>query len=90
LEEKQDDDDGFWKIVGVKVPDYHEYMTSLNEEDTSNDCKLQCQNNCSCLAYAFVNNIGCLVWSKHLIDIQQFSSGEVDIYVRLARKELGN
>ncbi|KAM5588479.1 G-type lectin S-receptor-like serine/threonine-protein kinase [Rosa sericea] len=90
LQGKQDDnDDGFWKIVGVKVPDYYEYITSFNAQYTPNECKTQCLNNCSCLAYAYVNNIGCLVWSKDLKDIQKFSKGGVDLYIRLARKELG-
>ncbi|XP_040361846.1 G-type lectin S-receptor-like serine/threonine-protein kinase At1g61500 [Rosa chinensis] len=86
---KKVDDDGFWKMV-LKIPDFHEFITALNAEETSNDCKLRCLNNCSCLAYAFVNNIGCLVWSKDLIDIQQFSASVgVDLYIRLARSELG-
>ncbi|XP_040375631.1 G-type lectin S-receptor-like serine/threonine-protein kinase SD1-29 isoform X2 [Rosa chinensis] len=90
LQGKEDDsDDVFWKIVRAKVPDYHQYITSLNLGDEFNDCKIQCLNNCSCLAYALVNNIGCLVWSKNLIDIQEYSKGGVDIYIRLARKELG-
>ncbi|XP_061994499.1 G-type lectin S-receptor-like serine/threonine-protein kinase At1g61500 isoform X1 [Rosa rugosa] len=90
LQGKQDDnDDGFWKIIRAKVPDYHQYITSLDLEDKFNDCKIQCLNNCSCLAYALVNNIGCLVWYKDLIDIQKFSKGGVDLYIRLARRELG-
>ncbi|PRQ28675.1 putative protein kinase RLK-Pelle-DLSV family [Rosa chinensis] len=88
LQGKKDDNDGFWKIIRAKVPDYYQYITSLDLEDNFNDCKLQCLNNCSCLAYALVNNIGCLVWYKDLIDIQQFSKGGVDIYIRLARREL--
>ncbi|KAM5588486.1 hypothetical protein ABKV19_006768 [Rosa sericea] len=89
LQGKQDDsDDGFWKIIRAKVPDYHQYITSLDLEDKFNDCKIQCLNNCSCLAYALVNNIGCLVWYKDLIDIQKFSKGGVDIYIHLARREL--
>ncbi|KAM5569329.1 G-type lectin S-receptor-like serine/threonine-protein kinase [Rosa sericea] len=87
---KQVDDDGFWKMLKLKIPDSHEFITAFNAEETSNDCKLRCLNNCSCLAYAFVNNIGCLVWSKDLIDIQQFSASVgVDLYIRLARSELG-
>ncbi|KAM5573500.1 G-type lectin S-receptor-like serine/threonine-protein kinase [Rosa sericea] len=90
LQGKQDgNDDGFWKIIRAKVPDYYQYITSLDLEDQFNDCKIQCLNNCSCLAYALVNNIGCLVWYKDLIDIQKFSKGGVDIYIRLARRELG-
>ncbi|KAK9930147.1 hypothetical protein M0R45_027201 [Rubus argutus] len=83
------DDDGFWKMVKLKLPDSHEFITAFDAEETSNDCKLRCLNNCSCLAYAFVSNIGCLVWSKDLIDIQQFSSFGVDLYIRLSRSELG-
>ncbi|PRQ56538.1 putative protein kinase RLK-Pelle-DLSV family [Rosa chinensis] len=87
---KKVDDDGFWKMVKLKIPDSHEFITALKPKETSNDCKLRCLNNCSCLAYAFVNNIGCLVWSKDLIDIQQFSASDgVDLYIRLAHSELG-
>ncbi|PRQ54941.1 putative protein kinase RLK-Pelle-DLSV family [Rosa chinensis] len=82
-------DDGFWKMTGAKVPDYHQYITSLNTDDI-NGCMIQCLNNCSCLAYALVNNIGCLVWSKDLIDIVGFSQGGVDLYIRLSRKQLGS
>ncbi|KAM5555092.1 hypothetical protein ABKV19_023146 [Rosa sericea] len=90
LQGKQDDnDDGFWKIIRAKVPDYHQYITSLDLQDKFSDCKIQCLNNCSCLAFALVNNIGCLIWSKDLIDMQKFSKGGVDIYIRLARRELG-
>ncbi|XP_062013328.1 G-type lectin S-receptor-like serine/threonine-protein kinase At1g61370 isoform X1 [Rosa rugosa] len=77
--------DGFQKRVRLKVPDFHEYITSLESED----CKMYCLNNCPCLAYAFVNNIGCLVWSKDLIDMQEFSSGGTDIFIRLAQADLG-
>ena len=83
-----EDADGFWKLERLKVPDFHEYLSSL-ASDKFEDCKIQCQSNCSCLAYAYVDNIGCLVWSKHLIDIQQFPSFGQDLYVRLADSELG-
>ncbi|PRQ44982.1 putative non-specific serine/threonine protein kinase [Rosa chinensis] len=87
----KENDDGFWKIIRLKVPDSHELvLTTLDTENTPDDCKIWCLNNCSCLAYAFVNKIGCLVWSKDLIDIQQFSFGGEDLYVRLAQAELGN
>ncbi|KAI5331027.1 hypothetical protein L3X38_021153 [Prunus dulcis] len=78
--------DGFSKMVGLKVPDFHEYITSSDAEE----CKIQCQNNCSCLAYAYVKNIGCLAWSKDLIDLQEFSSGGVDLFILLDRAEIGN
>nr|XP_011461983.1 PREDICTED: G-type lectin S-receptor-like serine/threonine-protein kinase At1g61490 [Fragaria vesca subsp. vesca] len=76
--------EGFLKMENLKVPDLHEYLASLSEVD----CKTHCLRNCSCMAYAYVDNIGCLVWSKHLIDMQQFPSGGVDVYIRLSHSEL--
>jgi hypothetical protein len=79
---------GFLKMKGIKVPDFHEYLESV-ALDKFEDCKIQCLTNCSCVAYTFVNIIGCLVWFKDLIDVQQFPSGGVDLYIRLAHSELG-
>ncbi|KAM5588497.1 hypothetical protein ABKV19_006776 [Rosa sericea] len=80
--------DGFWKMENLKIPDFHEYLTSLSN-DVNEDCKTQCLSNCSCLAYAYVINIGCLVWSKDLIDIQEFSSGGEDLFIRLGHTDSG-
>ncbi|XP_048438334.1 G-type lectin S-receptor-like serine/threonine-protein kinase At1g61480 isoform X1 [Pyrus x bretschneideri] len=77
-------EDGFLKMSSVKLPDYHEY-SSLDDKD----CRIFCRDNCSCLAYAYVNTIGCLVWFKDLIDISEFSSGGADLFIRLANAELG-
>ncbi|KAM5552932.1 hypothetical protein ABKV19_025259 [Rosa sericea] len=79
--------DGFLKLERLKVPDFHEFLSSLAHD--SNLCKIQCLSNCSCLAYAYVENIGCLVWFKDLIDMQHFPSFGEDLYVRLAHSELG-
>ncbi|PRQ28650.1 putative non-specific serine/threonine protein kinase [Rosa chinensis] len=74
----------------LKVPDSHEFVVAaLDAKNTSDDCKIRCLNNCSCLAYAFVSKIGCLLWSKDLLDIQEFSSRGEDLYICLARSELG-
>ncbi|KAL6198036.1 hypothetical protein ACLB2K_027828 [Fragaria x ananassa] len=81
--------DEFWKMVNSKIPDFHEYMASLSD-DVNEDCKAQCLSDCSCLAYAYVVNIGCLVWSKDLIDIQEFISGGEDLFIRLAKTDSGN
>ncbi|PRQ36660.1 putative protein kinase RLK-Pelle-DLSV family [Rosa chinensis] len=80
--------DGFLMLERSKVPDFHEYLNFLAPEK-SEDCKIRCLSNCSCLAYANVDTIGCLMWSKELIDLQQFPSFGVDLYVRLAHSELG-
>ncbi|KAM5588495.1 hypothetical protein ABKV19_006774 [Rosa sericea] len=84
----KEDDDWFKKVTMLKVPDSHEFVvTSLDVDNEHGACEKQCLSNCSCLAYAFVNKIGCLVWSKELIDIQQFSFGGEDLYIRLAEAE---
>ncbi|XP_050386071.1 G-type lectin S-receptor-like serine/threonine-protein kinase SD1-29 [Argentina anserina] len=57
--------------------------------DRFEDCKMKCLSNCSCLAYTYVNNIGCLVWYKELFDNQQYPSLGEDLYIRLAYSELG-
>lgn len=79
--------DGFRKMDGIKLPDFYEFV-QLGQK--AENCHIWCLNNCSCLAYAYVINIGCLVWSRSLVDIQQFSSGGQQLYFRLAHSELGN
>ncbi|KAL6204981.1 hypothetical protein ACLB2K_022247 [Fragaria x ananassa] len=86
----KENDDGFWKMIRSKVPDFHEYITSFDAPDTSEDCKKHCLHNCSCQAYAFVSSVGCLIWSTDLIDIQEFSSGGMYLFIRLEHVELGS
>ncbi|KAL5546960.1 hypothetical protein UlMin_006647 [Ulmus minor] len=76
--------DGFKKKNNMKLPDFYEYSDS-----NFDDCQYWCQNNCSCVAFAYVDGIGCLVWFKELIDIQEFPhGGGEDLYLRLAHSEL--
>lgn len=77
--------DGFLKMPSVNLPDFHDYISNLGAEE----CKDKCLGNCSCLDYTHINNIGCLVWSKDLIDIQEFASGGNDLFICLAHAELG-
>ena len=79
--------DGFKKMGKIKLPDFYEYMITEYEEVES--CQIWCQNNCSCLAFSYVDGIGCLVWSKELVDIQEFPFGGEDLFIRLAHAELG-
>ena len=77
---------GFKKMENMKLPDFYEYLMSTKFDD----CHFWCLNNCSCIAYAYVDGIGCLVWSKDLIDILEFpDGGGEDLYLRLAHSELG-
>ncbi|KAL5546982.1 hypothetical protein UlMin_006669 [Ulmus minor] len=72
-------------MENMKLPDFYEYVMPTNFDD----CYFWCQNNCSCVAYAYVDGIGCLVWSKDLIDILEFpDGGGEDLYLRLAHSEL--
>ncbi|XP_042485665.1 S-locus-specific glycoprotein S13-like [Macadamia integrifolia] len=77
--------EGFLKLEGVKLPDLADY---IKVEDV-NECNDRCLKNCSCVAYAYISGPGCLVWSADLIDVQQFSSGGQDLFLRLPSSELG-
>jgi len=77
--------DGFLRLPKVKVPDNIEKVTAFSEDN----CRTKCLNNCACIAYAYRLNIGCMMWSSDLIDIQEFAVGHVDLFLRLASSELG-
>ncbi|KAK2967426.1 hypothetical protein RJ640_022358 [Escallonia rubra] len=77
-------EDGFSKLSPVKVPDFAEWKDALQD-----NCGSQCLNNCSCIAYAYYQGVGCMHWSGTLVDIQKFSdSGGADLYIRVAYTEL--
>ncbi|GAB2298751.1 hypothetical protein Dimus_032827 [Dionaea muscipula] len=78
------DSDGFWKLGAMKLPDNSLYSASEDSEG----CQNGCLDNCSCVAYAYVSGIGCLVWTGDLIDIQQFFFSGQDIFIKLAHSEL--
>ncbi|KAK7815416.1 g-type lectin s-receptor-like serine/threonine-protein kinase [Quercus suber] len=75
--------DGFLKQKMMKVPDFADWSPA--HED---DCRQQCLQNCSCIAYAYDTGTGCMSWTRSLIDTLQFSSGGVDLYIRVASSEL--
>ena len=76
--------DGFLKFNMMKVPDFAAW-SSANEDE----CRLQCLEDCSCLAYVYETGIGCRSWDRNLIDTHKFSKAGVDLYVRVASSELG-
>ncbi|KAJ6925630.1 hypothetical protein NC651_010129 [Populus alba x Populus x berolinensis] len=55
---------------------------------TKLECRNECLSNCSCIAYSYYKGIGCMLWTRSLIDIQKFSYGGADLYLRLAYSEL--
>ncbi|KAI9083655.1 hypothetical protein K1719_034391 [Acacia pycnantha] len=76
---------GFCMVEKVKVPDDALVLPSYAENAA--DCQISCLKNCSCKAYAYETNLGCMVWSADLLDIQSFLYGGLDIYIRLAYLE---
>ncbi|KAM6601429.1 hypothetical protein CsatA_021038 [Cannabis sativa] len=81
--------DGFFKISNVKLPDFYEYVEYLEFYNSGKEsCQKWCLKNCSCIAYAYVQGIGCLVWSNALIDIKGFPYDAEDLFLRLAHADL--
>ncbi|KAJ7948541.1 S-receptor-like serine/threonine-protein kinase [Quillaja saponaria] len=82
--------DGFVKYIGMKVPDT---TTSwLNKSMTRNECREECLNNCSCMAYTNSDirdgGSGCVMWFNDLNDLKVQPEGGEDLYVRVPASEL--
>ncbi|KAK3431841.1 hypothetical protein EUGRSUZ_E03757 [Eucalyptus grandis] len=77
--------DMFWQMRQIKLPDSADHLLIDNAEG----CQSWCLENCSCLAFSYVNAIGCMAWSKDLLDTQQFSMGGEDLFIRLVDASAG-
>ncbi|RYR43726.1 hypothetical protein Ahy_A08g040123 isoform B [Arachis hypogaea] len=85
-------EDGFLKYSGLKLPDtdksWFDRTISLEE------CRVLCLKNCSCTAYAPLDISsgarGCLLWFDDLMDMKELNSSLQDVYIRMAKTELGN
>ncbi|KAI3873166.1 hypothetical protein MKX03_002412 [Papaver bracteatum] len=80
--------DGFLKLENMKVPDFVE----RGEAGSAEECTLKCLQNCSCLACSYDRNVGCMWWSRDLVDVQRFgnlSQAGVELYIKVAHSELG-
>ncbi|XP_075664806.1 G-type lectin S-receptor-like serine/threonine-protein kinase At1g11300 [Castanea sativa] len=76
--------DAFLKLTMMKVPNFEEWSAAQEDE-----CRQQCLQNCSCIAYAFDSGTDCMTWTRSLIDTQKISYGTgVDLYIRVAHLEL--
>ncbi|KAG7591284.1 PAN/Apple domain [Arabidopsis thaliana x Arabidopsis arenosa] len=80
----KDTTDGFYRVANIKPPDSYELASFGDAEQ----CHKGCLRNCSCLAFAYINKIGCLVWNQELLDTVQFSEEGEFLSIRLARSEL--
>ncbi|KAJ4887312.1 putative G-type lectin S-receptor-like serine/threonine-protein kinase [Raphanus sativus] len=78
-------EDEFVELRGMKLPDFGSVVTLGNSET----CKDVCVRDCLCNAYAFVRGIGCMIWTRDLIDMERFEDGGQSINIRLAESEIG-
>ncbi|XP_065877704.1 G-type lectin S-receptor-like serine/threonine-protein kinase At4g27290 isoform X2 [Euphorbia lathyris] len=82
--------EGFVKFTGIKMPDAS--VSLVNVIDNVKDCKKKCLGNCSCLAYAKLDingtGIGCVTWTRELIDAKEVADYGQDLFVRVAASEL--
>ncbi|ESQ29287.1 hypothetical protein EUTSA_v10023836mg, partial [Eutrema salsugineum] len=53
--------------------------------ESTEECYQSCLYNCSCLTFAFVHGIGCLMWNRELMDTGNFFAGGEIFSIRLAR-----
>ena len=53
----------FHPVANIKPPDFYTFVSSVDAED----CYQSCLHNCSCLAFAYIRGIGCLIWNQELI-----------------------
>ncbi|XP_004295782.1 PREDICTED: G-type lectin S-receptor-like serine/threonine-protein kinase At4g27290-like [Fragaria vesca subsp. vesca] len=82
----QNKDDGFVRYPGVKLPDPTD--SRVNQSMSLEECRRNCLNNCSCVAYASSNVNGCTIWLGDLVNIKKLSNGGDDLYVRVPASEL--
>ncbi|XP_074305362.1 G-type lectin S-receptor-like serine/threonine-protein kinase SD1-13 [Silene latifolia] len=82
-EVKGDKSDKFLLLRKIKVPDYAQRILA-----SPDNCESKCLGDCSCLAYSYYPGIGCMLLNVSLIDMQQFSTDSVDLFVRLAYSDL--
>ncbi|KAK9085028.1 hypothetical protein Sjap_025439 [Stephania japonica] len=88
---KCDKGDKFIRLAGMKLPDHFIAAGNL----TADQCEMQCQKNCSCMSYAYVNTstVGvkwrCIHWGENLTDLRRIYVGGHNLYVRLDGSEVG-
>ncbi|KAB2615778.1 hypothetical protein D8674_022366 [Pyrus ussuriensis x Pyrus communis] len=81
--------DVFFKYGGVKLPDATN--SRVEQSRSVEECKANCLNNCSCIAYASSSVKGggsdCTVWFGDLISLRQLPDSGQDLYVRMLASE---
>jgi hypothetical protein len=84
-------EDGFVKLVGLKLPDTTNSW--VDERLNLKQCRVKCLSNCSCMAYTISDirgeGSGCAIWYGDLLDIRQFLADGQDLYIRMSASESG-
>ncbi|RDX62388.1 G-type lectin S-receptor-like serine/threonine-protein kinase, partial [Mucuna pruriens] len=85
-----DNGDGFLKYTGTKLLD--KSSSWFNKSLSLEECETLCLRNCSCTAYANLDNRGagtsCLLWFHNIVDLGTHTDQGQEIYMRLAFSEL--
>ncbi|KAL8467904.1 hypothetical protein ACS0TY_031230 [Phlomoides rotata] len=78
-------DDGFLTLAIMMYTGSSERSFEINEVQCGN----RCFRNCSCLAYGYQADSGCMLWSGNLTNIQKISSGSgSNIHIRVSNSEI--
>jgi len=84
-------EDGFIKHYNINLPDSK--IWAMNKSMTTEECRVKCLNNCSCMAYTNSvisgNGSGCILWFGDLVDIRQYTEDGQDLFIRMASSEVG-
>lgn len=83
------DGDGFVKYKALKLPNNFTVIKGVSFRR----CADYCLKDCTCMAYTSISIYGhhrdCLVWLDELVDIRVSTRDGDELYIRMARVELG-
>ncbi|CAL0309444.1 unnamed protein product [Lupinus luteus] len=82
-------EDDFFELRCTKLPDFAR-LVQVNSTNAAEDCERNCLSNSSCIAYAYVIGIGCMVWDEELVDVQNYETGGNTLHIRLAKSDLAD
>ncbi|KAK6946802.1 Serine-threonine/tyrosine-protein kinase, catalytic domain [Dillenia turbinata] len=84
-------EDKFLSLKQVNLPDLSHYQIGYTMP--FDECQSNCQNNCSCTAFAILDIVGqesrCLHWFGALIDLKTDNEDDLVLYIKVAASELG-
>lgn len=90
---KYKEDDGFMILKNMKLPENPDDRVHANVMDA---CEFFCRRECNCTAFAHIKlqngqetDHRCITWIGELHDMQNYTVGGQDLYVRRATKEPG-